>query len=343
MTESPRSLRIGIVGAGGIVRQRHLPNLRAIPNVDIRVVCNRRPETAAAFAQEFGIPEVAEHWEEVVQRSDLDIIWIGTTPHLHAPITIAALEAGKHVFCQARMARTLDEAKAMLGAAEAHSSQVTMLCPPPNAIKQGLYFEELLRQKCIGELYHFHLRSMNSAWADPSAPAHWRQRQEISGKNVLSVGIYAEVLGAFLGDPTALCAQGRVCIPNRSGYTVGIPDFLQVIGKWPNNVAGTLQWSGVAQFGGTDVLELFGSEGTLVYDFGLEQIRLGKRGQTQLEQLTTPEKYLRNWTVEQDFIRAVREGGRPEPSFATGVRYMQVVEAVARSLADNSWVTLADR
>lgn len=332
-------VRIGIVGAGGIVRLRHLPGLRAIPGVEIAVVCNRRRESAEAFAKEFGIADVADTWQQVVGREDLDVIWIGTTPEWHAPITIAALEAGKHVFCQARMARNLEEARAMLAAAQAHPGQVTMLCPPPNAIRNGQHFAELLREKAIGELYHFHLRSMSPVWSDASAPAHWRQRKEISGNNILSLGIYAEVLGQFLGYPTALCAQGRVCIEEREGYNVQIPDVLQVIGKWPGNLDGVLQWSGVARFGGGDALELFGSEGTLVYDFSNDRLLIGRNGQDGLSVLAAQERHTGAWNVERDFIQAVREGGSPEPGFATGVRYMEVVDAVARSMASGGWVT----
>ncbi len=338
----PDTLRIGIIGAGGIVRLRHLPGLRNIPGVEIAVVCNRRPETAEAFAKEFGIPEVARNWQDVVQRSDLDIIWIGTTPQLHAPITIAALQARKHVFCQARMAGHLNEARAMLAAAQSHPELVTMLCPPPNALKHGRYFEELLRQRTIGDLYHFQLRSLTSSWLNPSAPAHWRQKREISGNNVLSVGIYAEIFGRFLGYPLELCAQGRVCIPQRSEYTVEIPDFVHVIGRWPGNLEGTLQWSGVAQADVGDLLEIFGSHGTLAYDFTGDRILLAARGEDQLKPLTVPSEFIGGWTVESDFIRAVREGGHPEPSFATGVRYMEVVEAVKRSMDAHAWVSIAD-
>jgi predicted dehydrogenase len=338
---SQMTVRIGMIGAGGIVRLRHMPGLRAIPGVEVAVVCNRHTESAAAFAREFGVPEVAETWEQVVGRPDIDAIWIGTTPQFHAPVTIAALEAGKHVFCQARMAGNLQEARAMLAAAQAHPGQVTMLCPPPNAIKHGLYFEELLRRRSVGDLFHFHLRSLAPAWSNPSAPAHWRQQREVSGNNILSVGIYAEILGRFLGHPTALCAQGRVCIPERAGYTVQIPDFLQVLGRWPGNLEGVLEWSGVARFGGGDLLEIFGSEGTLVYDFGNDRILLGQSGQEQLTPLPVPPEFIRSWTVEQDFIRAIREGGIPEPSFQTGVRYMEFVEAVTRSREERAWISLA--
>ncbi|MGC2617651.1 MAG: Gfo/Idh/MocA family oxidoreductase [Acidobacteriaceae bacterium] len=346
-----KPLRIGVVGAGAIVRNRHLPNLRSlpaldIPAVEISVVCNRNRASAEAFARDFDIPEVAATWERVVTRPDLDIIWIGTTPSLHAPITIAALDAGKHVFCQARMAMNLSEARSMLAAAESHPSQVTMLCPPPNAMKHGLFLEHLLRERAIGRIYHFHLRSLSAPWADPAAPAHWRQRTELSGNNILSVGIYGEVLGRFFGDPVSLCASGRVFIPQRQGYELRVPDAVSVLGDWPDQILGTLEWSGVAHNGGHDRLEIFGSDCTLTYDFVTDEIFLGRSPNSSKDSspasLQVPAAFTHEWTVEQDFIRAVHDGGHPEPSFRTGVRYMTFVEAIHQSLARSAWVRLAE-
>lgn len=344
MGEGEPVIHIGLIGAGAITRQRHLPALRAMEGVKLAVVCNRHAESASAVAEAFGIPEVAARWEDVVTRSDIDVVWIGTTPHLHAPITIAALRAGKHVFCQARMAMNLAESRAMLAAAESQPRRpVTMLCPPPAGMKHGLYFEKLLRDRVIGAIHHFCLRALTAQWADASAPAHWRQRRELSGNNILSVGIYGEVLGRFLGDPVALCAQGRVIIENRHGYSVKIPDCVQAMGEWPGNVNGVLEWSGVAPHGGSELLEIYGTEGKLAYDFSSDQILLGRRGAQQKPvALAVPPEFEREWTVERDFIRAVREQGHPEPSFRTGVRYMEFTEAIHRSMSEKTWVKLSE-
>ncbi len=129
---SSKKLRVGLVGAGGIVKQKHLPGLKALPNVEVIAVCNARTESAQAVAKEFDIPEVFTDWAEMLDRRDIDVIWVGTPPVLHAPITISALEAGKHVFCQARMAMNLREGREMLAAAQARPHLVTMLCPPPH-------------------------------------------------------------------------------------------------------------------------------------------------------------------------------------------------------------------
>lgn len=335
-------IRIGFVGAGAIARHRHLPALQAIDGVQLAVVCNQHRESAEAVAADYSIPEVVSEWQQVVSRPDVDVVWIGTTPHLHAPVTIAALQNGKHVFCQARMAMNLSDANFMLAAAEAHPSQVTMLCPPPTGMKHGLYFEKLLREHAIGRIYHFRLRALTAQWADISAPAHWRQRRELSGNHILSAGIYAEVLGRFFGDPLSLLAHGRVFHENRQGYTVEIPDYLQVLGEWPDHVAATLEWSGVARHGGSEELEVFGSEGKLVYNFSTDEILLGRTGDSRPNPVSVPAEFTRTWTVEQDFIQAVRQRTRPEPSFQTGVRYMAFVEAVQRSMAEQSWVPVPE-
>jgi len=323
-----KKIRIGIVGAGGIVRQRHLPGLQALPNVEIVAVCNARIETARKIAKEFHIPDVMDDWAELLDRSDLDAIWIGTPPHLHAPITISALEAGKHVFCQARMAMNLREGREMLVAAQARPQLVTMLCPPPHGLKGGRFFQKLLRDGYAGELWHFRLNALNGQFADPLAPPHWRQRTELSGLNVLSVGIYAEVLQRWIGSPRRLHAQMKVSVPKRDGYVVHVPDVVHVFGQWPNGLVGSLEWSGVAQFAPDETLAIYGRDGTLIYNFTRDEIFGARRGEKQLGRLSIPPALESTWTVEKDFINAVVKGGRPEPSFETGVQYLEFTEAV---------------
>ncbi|HUB65878.1 MAG TPA: Gfo/Idh/MocA family oxidoreductase [Candidatus Methylacidiphilales bacterium] len=324
----PKKLRVGIIGAGGIVRQRHLPGLVALPNVQVVAVCNSRTETAAQIAKEFHIPEVIPDWAALIERRDIDIVWIGTPPVLHAPITISALEAGKHVFCQARMAMNLREGREMLATAQARPQLVTMLCPPPHGLKGGRFFQKLLRDGYAGELWHFRLTALNGQFADPLAPAHWRQRTELSGHNVLTVGIYAEVIQRWIGSPRRLHAQMKVSVPKREGYVVHIPDVVHVFGQWPSGLAGILEWSGVAQFAPDETLAIYGRDGALVYNFSKDQIFGGRRGDKELRQLAIPPEFESAWTVEKDFIDAVVAGGHPEPSFETGVQYLEFTEAI---------------
>jgi predicted dehydrogenase len=323
-----RKLRIGIVGAGGIVRQRHLPGLRALPQVEVAAVCNSREESARAVAEEFRIPEVIDEWAEMIDRPDLDIIWVGTPPVLHAPISISALEAGKHVFCQARMAMNLGEAREMLAAAQARPQLVTMLCPPPHGMRGDRFMQKLLGDGYVGEPWHFRLSALNAQFADPLAPPHWRQRTELSGINVLTVGIYAEVIERWLGSPRRVRAQMKVSVPKRQNYPVHIPDVVQASGQWANGLVGSLEWSAVAQFAPDETLAIYGRDGTLVYNFTQDKIFGARRGDSGLQELLVPADLERAWTVERDFIQAVENGGHPNPSFETGVKYMEFTEAL---------------
>ncbi len=319
---------VGVVGAGSASRERNLPNLLAIPEVELVAVCNSRRQTAEKIAREFGISEVVDHWKSMIDRDDLDVIWIGTPPVLHAPVTIAALEAGKHVFCQARMAMDLAEARSMLAAARQHPELITMLSPPPMGMKAGKLLQQLLADGYAGELYHFRLVADSDMFADPGAPAHWRQRNELAGLNVLTVGIYAEVLQRWLGSPSRLHAQSRVRIAVRDGYDVQVPDIVQVTGEWGDGIVGALDCSGVALFAPDPTLTLYGRDGTLEYNFANDQIRGARRGAGKLETFGIPADLETTWTVERDFITAVWAGGHPEPSFETGVGYMEFTEAV---------------
>ena len=82
------TLGVGIVGAGDIVRTRHMPNLENVPDISVVAVANRRRSTAEAFASDFNVPTVFDDWLEVVQHPDVDVVWIGTTPYLLSLIHI---------------------------------------------------------------------------------------------------------------------------------------------------------------------------------------------------------------------------------------------------------------
>ncbi len=88
-------IRIGLIGAGGNTRSRHIPGLKEQKGVEIVTVANRTPESAKKVADEFGIPKVADDWQAVLADDSVDAVCIGTWPYMHAPLSIAALKAGK--------------------------------------------------------------------------------------------------------------------------------------------------------------------------------------------------------------------------------------------------------
>jgi predicted dehydrogenase len=338
-----KTLRIGIVGAGGIVKQRHLPGLRALPNIQITAVANSTLASAEAFCRDFA-PEAKPiaRWEDVVDNENVDIVWIGAHPYMHHDVTDFALQCGKHVFTQARMAATLQEAEHMWEVAQSYPELVTAICPPPQGMKGGEMVKKLLAEGAIGTPHQALLHSFNGAWLDAAQPAHWRQRTEMSGIQILTLGIYTEVLQKWLGHITHVEARGSVVIPERQGYTVETPDFVNVMARFRSGLEATMMFSGVAAHAPTDKLWIFGNEGTLSYDFASEEVSLGKPG-GQLEVVPVPYDMQREWTVERDFIQAVRDpqAPRPKPDFTEGVCYMRVVDAVWEAMETRAAVKCA--
>ena len=111
MAQQP--VRLGVVGAGGFTRRFHLPNFLKIPGVEVVAVCNRSEASGQAVAREFNFSTVLTDWHEVVSLPQVDAVVIGTWPYMHAPVAVAAMRAGKHVFTEAHMADDLAGALAM--------------------------------------------------------------------------------------------------------------------------------------------------------------------------------------------------------------------------------------
>ncbi len=343
MANKNHKLRIGIIGAGHIVRTRHLPALQRHHDVEIVAVSNSTYESAEKFCAE-SLPHATpmQNWADLLALPDLDIIWIGTPPYMHSAVTVSALEAGKHVFCQARMAMDVAEAEEMLATSKRFPELVTMLCPPPMGLRGDLLMQKLLAETYIGRPHHIRLQSLTSAYLDPTLPAHWRQRIEISGLNVLTLGIYVEVLQRWLGDINGVFARGKVLQSLRQGYEVIVPDLLTVLCTFANGAEGVLEFSGVDALAPADRLEVYGNRGTITYDFGSDQIHAGLAGDRALHPVELTPEMESEWRVEDDFIAAVKSRGRvrPHPDFEDGVRYMRVVQAVADSRARNEWVEI---
>jgi predicted dehydrogenase len=355
---SPLPLRIGIVGAGGIVQSRHLPGFAKVPDCTVVAVCNRRRATAEAVARDWKIPHVLDRPEDVLARDDVDAVVIGTTPYLHRDLAVRALEAGKHVFCQARMARNLAEARDMLDAARAHPRQVAMLCPAPHVDPGDRFVRDLVARGELGELRLARLHHLSESNLSPEAPHHWRMDAHVSGHNVLTLGIYAEIMHRWVGPARTVAATAATFTRERRDpetgepRPVGVPESVAVSGQLASGAHYAYTFSGLAAYAPGDAIELYGTRSTLHYDVLTHRVALGRvdpgrrvrPGRVTERQVPTPvdipDGVRGGWRVEADFAAAIRDGASVYPSFEDGVAYMEFVEAVARSLAEQRVVRL---
>jgi len=337
----PNTLRIGIVGLGTNTRLRHVPGLRACPQVEIVAVCNRRPESTAATARELAIPRTFEHWQDLVADAGIDAVIIGTWPNLHCPVTLAAIEHGKHVLCEARMALSAAEARAMFVASRRRPELVCQLVPSPLGLRVHRVVREMIDGGYLGQLREVVVIATSDVYADASQPLHWRQIGELSGVNVLTLGIVHETLIRWVDDPVRVLAQAEVFTSERLDTTSGMqrrittPDSVQVLTTLAGGASGLYHVSGVTRFGPGTQIHLYGSEGTIKVELAPhERILAARRGDAELKEVAVAREKLGGWRVEEEFVGAIR-GGKPVEftDFASGLRYMEFTEAVSRSAA----------
>ncbi len=345
---SSDTIRVGIVGLGGNTRLRHVPGLRACENVKIVAVCNRRHESTAQAAAEFDIPQQYSHWEQVVADPAIDAVVIGTWPYLHCPITLACLEAGKHVLTEARMAMNLAEARQMLAASQAHPECVCQIVPSPFGLKYDAAVSRLLNEGYLGQLREIVVLAASDALADDHAPLSWRQVGELSGLNMLTLGIVYETLVRWVPEAVRVLAQAHACVPHRLDPATGVerrvgtPDSVQIATVHEGGARGLFHISGVTRFGPGHQVHLYGSEGTLKYELAPDDRLTGaRRDDAELAQIDVAPGEQGGWRVEAEFVDAIRGRANVERTdFEQGVRYMEFTEAVARSAASGQAVDL---
>ncbi|MDE2867321.1 MAG: Gfo/Idh/MocA family oxidoreductase [Chloroflexota bacterium] len=343
------SLGIGIVGAGDIVRTRHMPNLADVDDIAFVAVTNRRRETAEAFAADHSVPNVVDDWRAVVEHPDVDIVWIGATPYMHARVSVAALDAGKHVFCQARMARNLAEARDMLDASERNPGLVAAVCPPGIGVAGDRTMLRLLKiDRFIGALRQVRMSSFGDT-AVVNDLLHWRQDFDVSGYNVMNVGIMVEALQRWVGPERNVQAMTPVHIKERRNpetnalEPVRVPDSFTAMGELVSGADYVYQWSGLAHHEPATEVWLYGDQGTLVYDFDHDTIAGATSDDDELSPIEIPADEHYDPNVETDFIDAIRSGSHDTglaPSFARAFKYMEFMEAATRSARDGLRISL---
>src|SRR6266852_5819372 len=210
-----RTIRVGFVGAGKNTRSRHIPGFQKLPGVELVAVANRSKESSERVAREFAIARVYEDWQDVVRAPDVDAVCIGTWPNMHCAITLAALEHGKHVLCEARMAMDAAEGRRMLEATRRAPQLVAQLVPAPQTLEVDSTLTELLAGGYAGDVLAVELNAAQGSFVDREAPMHWRQDASLSGLNTLNMGIWYEAMMRWLGPARRVMAMTRVVVPRR--------------------------------------------------------------------------------------------------------------------------------
>ena len=151
-------IRIGIVGAGGNTISAHLPKLINQNGVEVVSVANRTIASGEKVANKFNISKVFDDWQNIILDDEVDAICIGTWPYMHSAITIEALEAGKHVLTEARMAMNSDEAELMHNVSKNYPDLITQIVPAPHTLPYDKTIKQWVTEE-MGNLILFDVRS----------------------------------------------------------------------------------------------------------------------------------------------------------------------------------------
>ena len=348
-------IRVGLIGAGANTRLRHIPGFREQEGVEIVAVANRSRESGEAIASEYEIPTVYDNWLELMESDDIDAVCVGTWPYMHRTLVLSALENDKHVLTEARMSMDATEAHEMLDASRQFPHLVTQIVPAPATLQVDQTIQDLIAEGYPGQLLALRLRvsdghgraDRSDTFMNTEAPLHWRQNRQLSGYNIMGMGIWYESLMRYVGPATKVMAMTRVFTNQRKDEkgiirSVSVPDHVNVLCEFASGVQADLSWSTITGLQTGAEMWIFGSDGTIKIEGPpFDKVFVGKNGDKELKEHTIPDNRRGKWQVEQDFINSIRgTSGVTHTPFDIGVQYMEFTEAVTRSAQSGQVVYL---
>ena len=181
-----RKLRVGIIGTG-MIANSHAKQYQAMQNATITAVADIDGTRAKAFAKTYGVGKVFKEWKALLEQRDVDAVSVSLPVHLHAPATIDALEAGKHVLCEKPMARNGSEAQAMVDA-EKRTGKKLMVYYRRRFSPSTRRAKEMIDAGELGRIYFsklvFHRWRGRPGFDMPSFGA-WFMKKELAGGGIM--------------------------------------------------------------------------------------------------------------------------------------------------------------
>jgi predicted dehydrogenase len=304
------------------------------PGTELVIVAAAHQETAKRLADSVGC-EATSHWEEVVEREDIDAVIVCTPPHLHARISIAAMKKGKHVLCEKPLARTVEEAEEMLRVAQ--QNRTKLKCGFNHRHHPGIQkARQWLDEGSVGELNF--VRCRYGICGRPGYEKEWRANPEIAGGgHLMEQGIHAvDLFRWFLGEFTEVAGFTATCFWDMAPLEDNaFALFRTAKGQVASLHSSLTQWKNLFSF------EIFGQDGYIVVEglggsYGTEKVIRGRRA--LLEPFSQESTEFRggdqSWHEEwKEFVAAIREDREPLGNGYDGLEALRLVHAVYESAA----------
>jgi predicted dehydrogenase len=381
---SPRTeIGIGMVGYAFMGRAHSLA-WQAVSRVfdpplrpRLAAICGRDKAATQAAADRFGWAAAETDWRALIDRDDVDLIDISAPGDMHAPIAIAALEAGKHVLCEKPLANTLAEATAMHAAADAAyaGGARAMVGFNYRRVPALALARQLVADGRLGSLRHVRAVYLQDWLANPAEPMTWRMQAERAGSGALGdLGSHVVDLARYLtGDEiTGLSALSATFVGSRPWADgtgrgeVTVDDAVVFTAKLGSGALASFEATRCATGRKNGLrIELNGTAGSLAFDlerlnelefFSVADSDGDVSGFRRVLVTEATHPYLAAWwppghtlgwehtftNQARDLLTAIADGGQPRPSFADGLAVQRVLDAVQRSAANgNSWESCA--
>jgi predicted dehydrogenase len=323
MAGAPEAVvRWGLVGAGDIAEKRVAPGLRDADGSVLAAVSRRRAELAEAFASRFGASRWFTRWEDLVRDEQIDAVYVATPVDLHADVTIAALEAGKHVLCEKPMAINVAECDRMITAARENGvllgvAYYRRLYPVVRRIK------ELIEGGAIGRPVVAQINAFERFDPPADHPRAWLLDPAFSGGGpMFDFGCHRlEILVNLLGRPEEVTGTLSNAVFPRQ-----VEDTGAALVRFTTGAVGTVTVShatGEPQ----DTLDLFGESGSIhVPALNQGMLRITRGGERSEERHAPPANL--HLPLIQQFVDAIRNGEEPAVSGADGREVNRLLEEV---------------
>jgi predicted dehydrogenase len=353
-------IRLGLIGAsvtGTWSARSHLPALQASSDVELTAVCTTRLDSAEAARRAWGARLAFDDWRNMVASPEIDAVAVVVRVPSHYAPTKAALEAGKHVYCEWPLGRTTAEAVELATLAKA-KGLVTAVGLQARVNPAVMHMNELVEAGFVGEIMAVHVSLLREGVL--SRPSHrtW-QRDADLGANTLTIanGHTVDAMRFVVGDFGQLSAvvatQAKQWLDTGTNTMLDVtsPDNVLISGRLANGAVASVHIGAIPFAGSGYRMEIYGRNGTLVATGEdspqLSEVSLhGAKGNDTLAPVPVPERFIlaargtpsgeainvgQMYTL---FARAIRDGENHQPTFETAIDLHRLVDAI-KSASDS--------
>src|SRR5437016_20261 len=266
-------LRLGLIGAsvrGTWSSRSHLPAVKASADVELTAVCTTRADSAEAARQAYGAKLAFDDYRKMVASPEIDAVAVVVRVPSHYEPTKAALEAGKHVYCEWPLGRTTAEAVELTALARANGL-VTAVGLQARANPAMLHLKQLVDAGYVGEVMAVHVSLMREGVLTRPSHRTWQRDAEL-GANTLTIAnghtvdAMRFVVGDFAGLSAVVATQAKQWLDTGSNTWLDVtaPDNILVSGRLESGAVASVHIAAIPYAGSGYRMELYGRDGTLV-------------------------------------------------------------------------------